>query len=175
MEIRNFINEENIIKDDIYDKFKEVIICPICFGIYIEPMMCKGCLNVYCKECIDNWTKKDKRCPNRCENPDYVKSKDRAFILSTLKFQCKKCNKIIEYLNMFKHKDLNCKQEDKNENKIINEIKENNNSILQEVVNDDGNSINVKNNIKFSILSKEVGMQLKKQNKNMKKINSKFY
>ena len=65
--------------------------------------MCMKCQNVYCKNCIDKWNKKDNRCTNRCENTNYQKSLDRNDILSKLKFKCVKCDGEIEYNNVENH------------------------------------------------------------------------
>ena len=54
--------------------------------------MCMNCQNVYCKKCIDDWSKKDKRCPNRCDNPNYKRSIEKSNTLSKLKFKCEMYN-----------------------------------------------------------------------------------
>ena len=36
----------------------------------IDPVICK-CQNVYCKACIDEWSKNNKKCPNNCDEPVY--------------------------------------------------------------------------------------------------------
>ena len=69
--MENYINEETVVKDGVYLIFKDDVICPICSNLIINPMMCMRCQNVYCKKCIEAWNKKDNKCPNRCENPDY--------------------------------------------------------------------------------------------------------
>ena len=75
--------------------------------------------NVYCKKCIDDWSKKDKRCPNRCENPNYKKSIEKSNTLSKLKFKCEKCGEEISYDNVKKHVD-NCESNAINEETHIN-------------------------------------------------------
>ena len=67
--------------------------------------MCMNCQNVYCKKCIDDWSKKDKRCPNRCDNPNYKRSIEKSNTLSKLKFKCEKCGEEISYDNVKKHAD----------------------------------------------------------------------
>ena len=67
--------------------------------------MCMNCLNVYCKKCIDDWSKKNNKCPNRCENPNYRKSIEKCNTLSKLKFKCEKCGKEIKYDDVKKHAD----------------------------------------------------------------------
>ena len=105
--MENYINEETVVKDGVYLIFKDDVICPICSNLIINPMMCMRCQNVYCKKCIEAWNKKDNKCPNRCENPDYHKSLEKSNTLSKLKFKCEKCGEEILYNNMQKHMD-NC-------------------------------------------------------------------
>jgi len=107
-DIREYINETNLIKNEIYKAFKDSILCQICTGIMIEPMMCMNCQNVYCKECIEHWTILDKKCPNRCLNPNYKKSLAMGQLLSKLNFQCKKCNNTYMYDEMIKHYYSDC-------------------------------------------------------------------
>ena len=63
------------------------------------------CQKAFCKKCVDDWSKKDDKCPNRCVNPNYQKSIGKNDILSKLKFKCHKCNNIVYYNNMQKHID----------------------------------------------------------------------
>jgi len=107
----NFISEDTVIKDAIYLVFKDSVVCPICSNILIEPWMCMKCQNVYCRKCIDEWSKKDNKCPNRCENPNYQKSIEKNNILSKLKFKCQKCGEEIFYSNVKSHVD-SCKPND---------------------------------------------------------------
>ena len=101
--IHEYINENYIVKDEIYNTFESSITCNICLDIIIEPTMCMKCQNVYCKECIQNWLKINNRCPNRCENPNYQKSLSTGELLSKLNFNCKNCQSIINYNKMEKH------------------------------------------------------------------------
>ena len=107
-EMDKYINEESIIEDDIYSSFKDSVICPICTNIIINPVMCMNCQNSYCEKCINNWSERDNRCPNHCENPNYKKSIEKNTILSKLKFKCNKCNGEILYDNVKKHAET-CK------------------------------------------------------------------
>ena len=56
--MEKYINEDTIIKNETYNSFPELIICQICQCIMLEPVMCVGCQNYYCKKCIDDWKKK---------------------------------------------------------------------------------------------------------------------
>ena len=117
--MENYINEDTIVKNEIYENFKDEIICSICSKIFIEPQMCMNCQNVYCRECIEEWSKRKNQCPNRCENPNYKRSLEKTKILSKLKFTCQKCRSKFSYEEIKKHTD-ECKN-DKNieENKMI--------------------------------------------------------
>ena len=86
--MEDFINEKTIVENEIYNAFQNDIFCTICSKILIEPQMCMNCLNVYCKKCVDEWSKRNNLCPNRCDNPNYRKSIEKANILSKLKFKC---------------------------------------------------------------------------------------
>ena len=72
--MEKYINDETVVQNEIYETFKDLVKCPICHCIIINPMMCMGCQNVFCKKCIDEWLKKDERCPSRCKNQNYQKS-----------------------------------------------------------------------------------------------------
>ena len=101
--MEKYINDESVIKDVIYNTFKELITCPLCFNILIDQMMCMKCQNVYCKKCIDQWKEKDNKCLNRCENPNYQRSLGKKDILSKLKFKCLNCENEIEYEKIQTH------------------------------------------------------------------------
>lgn len=101
--MEKYINDDLVIKNEIYNFFKDSITCPLCLKIFINPLMCMKCQNVYCKKCIDEWEKKNNTCPNRCENPNYQKSIGKQELLSKLKFKCINCDEEIEYDNIEKH------------------------------------------------------------------------
>ncbi len=124
MDIREYINEENVIKDEIYNNFESSLTCSICTEIIIEPTMCMNCQNVYCKKCIDDWSKKSAKCPNRCQNTSYNKSVSISEMLSKLKFICKKCDNILNYDDMKKHKNNCKKKKTPGENLTKNSIKD---------------------------------------------------
>ena len=109
-QMENYINEDTIIEDDIYSNFKDSVICGICSNILIKPIMCMNCQNAYCQKCINDWSKRDNRCPYHCENPSYKKSIEKSNILSKLKFKCDKCDGEILYDNVKKHSEI-CKSE----------------------------------------------------------------
>ena len=118
IKMEKFINDDLVIKNELYNEFKDSIICPICLKILINPFMCMNCQNVYCKNCIDKWKERNNKCPNRCQNPNYQKSIEKNFILSKLKIQCPNCKSEIEYNNVEKHHN-SCKIQGKKKMKKI--------------------------------------------------------
>ncbi len=116
--MEKYINDDLVIKDAIYNAFKDSVRCPICLNILINPFMCMNCQNVYCQNCLDKWKKKDNKCPNRCQNPNYQKSLNINHILSNLKFKCIYCEGEIEYNNVEKHHN-SCKIQRKKKLKQI--------------------------------------------------------
>ena len=147
-----FMNDDTIVKDEIYNAFKDSISCPLCLSILINPVMCIKCQNVYCKKCADDWSKKSEKCPNRCDNPDYQKSIGKKDILSKLKFKCKKCGNTFQYENIEKH--YNTCSSDKNTSEE-NKLKEDNNKIEE--------TTNTKTVSKFEKISREQMDKLKKE------------
>ena len=47
--LRDYINDKTVIKDEIYKNFEYSVTCSICSEIMINPMMCMNCQTVYCK------------------------------------------------------------------------------------------------------------------------------
>ena len=101
--IRNYINEKNVIKDDIYKSIENSITCMICLDIIIEPMICMSCHHSFCNNCIRKWLQMDNKCPNRCKILNYQNDLEINKLLSKLKFGCEKCKKVISYDEMMKH------------------------------------------------------------------------
>ena len=132
--MEELINDKTIIKNDIYNVFKDSITCPLCLNILINPVMCLNCQNTYCKKCIDNLSQKSQNCPNRCINPNYQKCISKNDILSKFKFECKGCGNSIQYNNIRKHYNECCPDkipaegENKTENNIEKEETENKNA-----------------------------------------------
>ncbi len=88
--------------------------CPICLDLVNEPIQCKKCKKIYCKDCYSNWEKqtKVKKCLGGTDGHDFIYQEPEKWILNylnTLKIYCvyKNCEKAIEYQNFFKH-ILNC-------------------------------------------------------------------
>ena len=129
--IREYINEKNVIKDEFYTSFDSSLTCSICSEIFIEPIICKNCQNVYCRECIESWLQKSTTCPNRCQNTSFDKSLSTIEMLSNLKFICDKCDSVINYDDMKNHSVSNCK---KINNNILNP-EENENNVPTNKIN----------------------------------------
>ena len=111
--LRDYINNETVIKDEIYKNFEYSLTCSICSDIMIDPMMCMNCQAVYCKSCIDNWSKKSAHCTNRCENTNYKKSILSQNFLSKLKFICRNCEKVLNYDDVKAHSLIKCNNDAK--------------------------------------------------------------
>ena len=99
-----FINNDTIIKNDIYKNFKEFISCPLCNNILIEPVMCMKCQKSFCKKCINE--REDNKCPNKCEQVNFQKCLSKNEILTKLKFKCKYCKSILSYDDALRHKNV---------------------------------------------------------------------
>lgn len=109
--IEDIMNDDYVVKDGAYNASKSSIFCQICQDIMIDPMMCMNCQNSFCKSCLEKWDREDKRCPNRCINPNYKKSRIMSNFLSNIKFTCKNCNNIINYDDMKRHFYSKCDTE----------------------------------------------------------------
>ena len=105
--LEDYMNGNTVIKDDVYKKIEYSIFCLICKDLIIDPIMCSECKNVFCKKCIENWARKNKKCPIKC-NSNFIKCRDKAEILRKLKFECKKCKNEINYDDMPMHFYSNC-------------------------------------------------------------------
>ena len=123
--MEEYINNNTIVKDELYNAFKESISCPLCLNILINPVMCMKCQNVFCKKCINIWSKNNDKCPNKCIEPNYQRCLGKNDILSKLKFKCEECQNIIKYDEAKNHlsscypeKEFNEENTIENENKV---------------------------------------------------------
>ena len=103
--MEEFINDNTIIKDDIYNMFKDSFTCFLCKNILIDPIICMKCQIDFCNKCIENWIKNENKCPKGCVEPNYQKSLLKNELLSKLKFKCTKCGAHILYQEVKKHHD----------------------------------------------------------------------
>ncbi len=141
-ELKDYINIEYVVKNDIYKSLEFSVICIICQNILIHPITCKDCNTSYCKQCIERWNLNNKKCPLYShENPVYQKNDEICDILSKLQFECKDCKEIYYYKDMINHFYSECGIEtrDNSINNVVNpseyvgifEKKENEELLLQ--------------------------------------------
>ena len=106
--MEEYANNNTIVKDDLYNIFKDSVTCSLCNNILINPVMCMVCQNNFCKKCIDNRSLNNKNCPNGCNEPNYKDSIGKKDILSKLKFNCVGCQNKIPYDEIVKHHEYCC-------------------------------------------------------------------
>ena len=72
--MEEYINDKTIIKNEIYNAFKDFIKCPLCSGILINPVMCMKCQTAFCRQCVDDWSLKNPtKCLKGCLETNYEK------------------------------------------------------------------------------------------------------
>ena len=106
--MEEYVNLKTIVEDDVYELFKDLVICNICKNIFINPFMCVKCQGTYCKKCLDKWKEENEKCPNNCETASYQECKLKNDILVKLKFICVGCRKEIQYNEAQKHHETCC-------------------------------------------------------------------
>ena len=107
--MEKYINEDTIVKNEIYDAFKDSIICTICQKVMIEQVMCLKCLNIYCKKCIEDLKTKGEGCPNHCDNSEFKDVIEKKNNITKFKFKCiKGCGEEIPFMDINKHYSSNC-------------------------------------------------------------------
>ena len=123
--MEKYVNEETLIKDDIFKSLPEdLIICPICTLLMIEPVMCVNCMNHFCKKCTEDWNKKNNTCPNGCQNAILKTQIEKNRLITRLKFKCiKGCGAEIFFSDITNHYNSNClekkeKEKNKSESKL---------------------------------------------------------
>ena len=68
--------------------------CPIHYGILNEPCECESCKNNFCKKCINDFIKKQNKCPLCKASPfSYRENTSLKRILNEIKFICQNCGK----------------------------------------------------------------------------------
>ena len=107
-----FLDTSLLVNKEKLEGIEKDITCPICQGIVNAPFFCNKCQNNFCYKCIHEWMSNNKKCPFRCEFPEYIENKFLIRILSELiKFKCQKgCEKIIPYNDVNTHFE-NCIKE----------------------------------------------------------------
>ena len=107
--MEKYVNKDTIIKDEIYETLKQIIICPICHNLMIEPIICYHCQNVFCKKCIEKWKAKTINCPCGCENPIFKDVIEKNNYIKHFKFKCiKGCGEEIPFKDIEKHYSSDC-------------------------------------------------------------------
>ncbi len=104
--MEEYINNDTIIKEEIYNLFKNTIICSLCKNILIDPVMCMQCQDVFCKKCLEK--NNENKCPKGCNENKIQKCIGKNDILSKLKFKCVGCSKAILYNEAINHHESCC-------------------------------------------------------------------
>ena len=86
--MEKYISEKNIVKNEVYELFKDNIICPVCNSLMIEPVICFSCQTTFCKNCSKNLKDNGDNCPNKCSvfNVNDVIGKNN--LITKFKFKC---------------------------------------------------------------------------------------
>ena len=58
-------NENNIVKNEVYELFKDTIICPVCNSLMFDPVICLNCKITFCKKCSKELKEKGENCPKK--------------------------------------------------------------------------------------------------------------
>ena len=96
--MEEYINEQTIVKDNIYDMFSDSIQCQICKVIMISPLICLKCQNRFCKKCMEQLKESEYKCPGKCEDPNITEVTEKNNYIKKFKFKCiKGCGKILKY------------------------------------------------------------------------------
>lgn len=83
--------------------------CAICTMVVKDPLECKGCDSLFCKECLEPWTSKNEHCPKKCKGNEAVEfgtmHRFAKQELQALKFKCKSpnCDKVHKYADALAH------------------------------------------------------------------------
>ena len=107
--MEKYINVETIVKNEIYDNFKNLIICPICKSVIIEPVKCLECKKIFCKKCKKDLKKNVENCPNNCIKPKIIDIIEKNNLITKFKFKCiKGCGEEIKFKDIKNHYSLDC-------------------------------------------------------------------
>ena len=114
--MEQYVNEETVIKNELYESLKDNILCQICQCFMIEPIICLNCQNYFCNDCIESWKKKSNLCPLNCENPIYKSVIGKNNLISKLKFKCiKGWGEELLYDNIKEHYNSKCDKKESQE------------------------------------------------------------
>lgn len=99
--------------DESCKNMEDVLTCPICCNLLLDPVHCSQCTAAVCKSCIDSWLTKNSTCMNRCKQPEFKPFDKMAMrMLSSIKLKCpyykNSCTDNLTYDN-FKSHAKSCK------------------------------------------------------------------
>jgi len=107
--MEQYVNNDTIIKNEMYYSFKDSITCQMCSKLMIKPVICFGCQSSFCKKCIEAQKKEDGLCPRKCDNPiikDVIEKNNNIF---KFKFKCiKGCEEEILFKDLESHYSTDC-------------------------------------------------------------------
>ena len=102
------MNEENKIKNEIYEIFKDSIYCPLCNLLMINFFQCSNCHYKFCKMCFEFSKKKNGNCPF-CKEPIINEKIQRNSFITKMKFKCiKGCGTEILFNDIENHYNKDC-------------------------------------------------------------------
>ena len=121
--MEEYVNEDTIVKSEMYDAFKDDITCSLCGKLMIYPVQCSNCQNIYCKNCIENWKQKGGKCP-MCKDSTFKDVIEKNNHIKKFKFICiKGCGAKIPFSEINKHYSEDCLLKKEKEKKICEKIK----------------------------------------------------
>ncbi|CAG0905467.1 unnamed protein product [Cyprideis torosa] len=92
----------------------DLFVCASCLGVVYQPVEVQPCLHMFCKACIEDWTRVDSTCP-KCRNPITANALEEPStnllrLLNQLKIKCSDCSRQTEYSEFQRHREL-CRTE----------------------------------------------------------------
>lgn len=105
------MDSNEIVNKEGKEEFIEMVKCRICLFVSLTPVCCKKCQNVFCKDCITNWSKRNNTCPMRCDKIEIVEdNRHIRKILSAFNYTCNKCLNNVSLDNYWDHIKI-CKED----------------------------------------------------------------
>ena len=154
--MNEYFSEDCLVKNDLYNTVKDLIICPKCKNIFLNPLMCSNCGETFCEKCINNKSKCEK-CSK--DNIIFKESLAKKQILSSLTYKCKNCFEEITQRDINSHLKLNCEHKEKEIMKTLHEIyttkktlKKLSNKEIQKIIDKNGKIYVIKGNFLNIIL-----------------------
>eukprot|EP00347_Sterkiella_histriomuscorum_P004689 403359482 len=107
--------------------------CIICSGVVFDPVECKSCQNLYCKQCID---KSRYKCPNKCDNAQF-QTIHRLLrnVLNKMTFRCQNYPRCFVQLRYDQYKQHYDKCIIKSLSSLFEELQEENRALKGKSVN----------------------------------------